>query len=82
MPVRTVKPNANDTPANAIPKLGIPAAKTALPQPPNTSQKVPKNSANNFFMIYNFLMFLLVRLFGSAVNKIMPVFLSKIVPKC
>ena len=34
-----------------IPNSGNPAAKIALPQPPKTSQKVPKNSANNFFII-------------------------------
>ena len=45
------KPKAKETPTNPIPKSGYPAAKMALPQPPNTSQKVPKNSANNFFII-------------------------------
>jgi hypothetical protein len=52
--VNTVKPKAKDTPSKPMPKLfaasGNAAAKTALPQPANTSQKVPKNSANNLFM--------------------------------
>lgn len=33
---------------------GTPAAKTALPQPPKIYQNVPKNSANNFFVIIYF----------------------------
>jgi hypothetical protein len=37
-----------DTPTKPIPKSGIPAAKIALPHPPNTNQKVPKNSAKFF----------------------------------
>lgn len=48
--VKTVKPNARATPANPIPNSGIPAANNALPQPPKTSQYVPKNSANNFLI--------------------------------
>jgi len=47
--VKTVSPNANATPRNPIPVLGNAAARTAAPQPPNTNQKVPKNSADNFF---------------------------------
>jgi hypothetical protein len=55
--VSTVSPKANATPAKPIPKLiGVSptlaaktAAKTALPQPPNTSQKVPKHSATHRF---------------------------------
>jgi hypothetical protein len=43
--VSKVSPNAKATPANPIPRFGNAAAKTALPQPPNTSQNVPKNSA-------------------------------------
>src|ERR1700730_3355903 len=43
--VRTVSPNAKATPTNPMPSCGKAAASTALPQPPNTSQKVPKNSA-------------------------------------
>jgi hypothetical protein len=43
--VSTVKPNAKATPRNPIPVSGNFAAKTAAPQPPNTSQNVPKNSA-------------------------------------
>ena len=50
-PVNTVIPNAKETPTNPIPISGIPAAKTAAPQPPRTSHIVPINSANNFFMI-------------------------------
>lgn len=40
-----VSPKAKATPAKPIPRFGKAAAKTALPQPPNTSQNVPKNSA-------------------------------------
>jgi hypothetical protein len=43
--VSTVNPNAKLTPRNPMPKDGDPAASTALPQPANVSQKVPKNSA-------------------------------------
>src|SRR6516162_1686876 len=43
--VRTVSPNAKATPRKPIPRFGKPAASTAAPQPPNTSHKVPKNSA-------------------------------------
>src|SRR3954466_15902573 len=43
--VRTVKPNANETPSNPIPTLGKAAESTALPQPPRTSQNVPISSA-------------------------------------
>src|ERR1700722_5371438 len=43
--VRTVKPKARATPAKPMPNCGYAAAITALPQPPKTSQKVPKNSA-------------------------------------
>ena len=48
--VSTVNPKARDTSAKPIPKLGMPAANKALPQPPKTSQNVPKNSANSFFI--------------------------------
>jgi hypothetical protein len=48
--VSTVRPNASATPAKPIPSSGKPAAKIALPQPPKTSQNVPKNSANNFLI--------------------------------
>src|ERR1700757_2529317 len=44
--VRTVSPKASATPAKPTPKPGKAAASTALPHPPNTNQKVPKNSAN------------------------------------
>src|SRR6185503_16118301 len=44
-PVSTVRPNASDTPARPMPTLGNVAARMALPHPPNTSQKVPRNSA-------------------------------------
>src|SRR6202044_622666 len=49
--VRTVRPKAKATPRNPTLKMtpgvfdGKPAARTAVPQPPKTSQKVPKNSA-------------------------------------
>jgi len=49
-PVRTVNPNASETPTNPIPGSGNPAAKTALPQPPNTNLKVQINSTVNFFI--------------------------------
>ncbi len=47
--VSTVKPNASATPANPIPRPGKAAASTAAPQPPNTSQNVPMNSAKDLF---------------------------------
>ena len=37
-----------------MPTLGNVAAKTALPHPPRTSQKVPKNSAPYFFIRSSF----------------------------
>src|SRR5262245_28665620 len=43
--VSTVRPKANETPRRPIPTLGKAAASTALPQPPKTSQNVPRNSA-------------------------------------
>ena len=43
--VSTVRPKASDTPAKPMPSSGKAAASTAEPQPPNTSQNVPKNSA-------------------------------------
>ncbi len=43
--VRTVRPKAKATPANPMPTEGKPAASTAAPHPPKTSQNVPKNSA-------------------------------------
>jgi hypothetical protein len=53
--VRRVKPKARETPKNPIPIWILsgapvinPAASTALPQPPKTSQKVPINSATTF----------------------------------
>ena len=52
--VKKDKPNAMATPVNPIPKSGYAAAKTALPQPPKTSQKVPKNSEKKFFIINMF----------------------------
>src|SRR5580692_7997922 len=44
--VRTVSPKANATPAKPMLTAGNPAASTAAPHPPKTSQNVPKNSAN------------------------------------
>jgi hypothetical protein len=41
--VTTVRPNASATPTKPIPSVGKPAVISALPQPPKTSQKVPKN---------------------------------------
>jgi hypothetical protein len=52
--VSTVKPNARDTPRRPMPTFGKAAAKTALPQPPRTNQKVPKNSALYFFIDFSF----------------------------
>ena len=43
--VSTVNPKAKLTPRNPMPSDGKSAASTALPQPANVSQKVPKNSA-------------------------------------
>jgi hypothetical protein len=45
--VTTVRPKAKETPANPMPSSGNPAARTALPHPPKTNQKVPINSASN-----------------------------------
>src|SRR6185312_9129818 len=47
--VNSVRPKASATPKKPIPKPGNAAANTALPQPPNTNQKVPKNSASERF---------------------------------
>src|SRR4029077_6367721 len=43
--VSTVRPKASATPKSPMPTFGNAAASTALPHPPNTSQKVPINSA-------------------------------------
>src|SRR5580704_17688267 len=43
--VKTVSPKAQATPRKPMPVLGKPAASTAAPQPPKTSQNVPTNSA-------------------------------------
>ena len=43
--VSTVSPKASATPSRPMPTCGNAAESTALPQPPKTSQKVPKNSA-------------------------------------
>ena len=43
----TVRPKASDTPRKPMPRSGYAAAKTALPQPPRTSQNVPIASANS-----------------------------------
>src|SRR5580698_5168282 len=45
-----VSPKAKDTPSNPIPTCGNAAARTALPHPPSTSQKVPMNSAASFLV--------------------------------
>src|SRR4029077_14851008 len=42
--VNTVRPNASATPSRPMPTFGNPAARTALPHPPRTSQNVPRNS--------------------------------------
>src|SRR5450830_1252635 len=62
-PVNTVNPNASATPAKPIPRLGKPAANTALPVPPNTSQNVPSVSAASFFAM------LILFLFIKALTK-------------
>jgi hypothetical protein len=49
--VKTVNPKASETPTKPIPAPGKLQANNALPQPPNTSQYVPKNSANSFFIM-------------------------------
>src|SRR5690606_19639610 len=53
--VSTVRPKASETPSRPMPTSGKAAASTALPQPPSTSQKVPKNSAAYFFMFLDLL---------------------------
>src|ERR1700679_377069 len=62
--VTTVRPNANETPSRPIPTWGTAAARTALPHPPSTNQKVPINSAASFLVsgmndscLYDFLIF-------------------------
>ncbi len=50
--VKTVRPNASETPTKPIPISGKPAANTALPHPPKTYEKVPKNSATFFFIVF------------------------------
>jgi hypothetical protein len=50
--VKTVRPNASDTPKNPIPNSGNAEDITALPQPPKTNQKVPINSAVSFLNIF------------------------------
>jgi hypothetical protein len=47
--------NTKATPKKPIPTRGNLTANTALPHPPNTSQKVPKNFANSFLSILNLL---------------------------
>ena len=47
----SVRPKASATPAKPMPSSGKPAARTALPQPPKTSQNVPMASAKSFFCI-------------------------------
>jgi hypothetical protein len=49
--VNTVRPKASETPNSPIPTAGNVAASTALPHPPSTSQKVPRNSAKSFFEV-------------------------------
>src|SRR3954454_3415516 len=49
--VMTVRPKASETPRRPIPTPGKAAARTALPHPPKTSQKVPMNSAAQRFEI-------------------------------
>src|SRR4051812_39049530 len=54
--VSTDSPNANETPSSPMPTCGKAAARTALPQPPNTNHMVPKNSADNFCVkLYSFM---------------------------
>src|SRR5215813_3409438 len=43
--VKTVRPKAKATPTKPIPNSGKAAAMSADPQPPKTSQNVPRNSA-------------------------------------
>src|SRR4051794_4385118 len=47
--VSTVSPKASETPSNPMPTCGKAAASTAAPQPPSTSQAVPRNSAVSLF---------------------------------
>src|SRR6202453_1282884 len=59
--VSTVRPKASDTPTKPMPRPGKAAARTALPQPPSTSQRVPMNSA-----VKRFDMGIEISLFGQA----------------
>jgi hypothetical protein len=43
--VRTVSPNASETPSRPMPTEGNEAARTALPHPAKVSQNVPTASA-------------------------------------
>ena len=68
-PVSTVSPKASATPANPMP-IWTPldrnfAASTALPQPPKTSQKVPRNSAPSLALRGGSLMSKLLRESGG-----------------
>ena len=49
--VRTVNPNASETPTNPMPSPGKAAARTALPQPPSTNQKVPEKFSHVCFQL-------------------------------
>src|SRR5581483_3821110 len=48
--VKTVRPNASETPRRPILTWGNAAANTALPHPPRTNQNVPMNSAVHRFV--------------------------------
>src|SRR3972149_7719550 len=58
--VSTVKPKAKETPSRPMPTFGIAAANTALPHPPRTNQKVPKNSAPYVFIILSFALLIVI----------------------
>src|SRR5258705_8960959 len=64
--VNTERPKANATPSSPMPTCGNAAASTALPQPPKTSQSVPRNSAVIFCVKLNSLMIHLFRICSPA----------------
>ena len=67
--VNTERPKANETPSSPMPTCGNAAASTALPQPPKTSQSVPRNSADNLCVKLNSFMLHLFRISSRALVR-------------
>src|SRR5207249_6926755 len=68
--VNTERPKANETPSSPMPTCGNAAASTALPQPPKTSQSVPRNSADNLCVKLNSFMLHLFRVSSRDISPI------------